>query len=185
MGYYTRYKLTVPDNQAVFPTAFYKVVASLALEGKLSRKSLKDSLKLDGTPHGLTVSGRSPITDEKLTEYIKDSGVLSNDGEAVTVTNAPLLLKRTQDEQKSLKDKIKADIEQLLDYAPFEGEPIKWYNIEEDCTKVSKMNPNVLFYVDGEGEEAGDIWRCFFFNGQKERHNQQKWVPPEKPTMIR
>ena len=34
--------------------------------------------------------------------------------------------------------------------------------------KISKEFPNILFLLEGSGEEAGDIWRCFYMNGNDE-----------------
>ena len=41
----------------------------------------------------------------------------------------------------------------------------KWYECNEDMITISKKFPNVLFQLDGNGEEDGDLWRNFFLNG--------------------
>lgn len=43
---------------------------------------------------------------------------------------------------------------------------IKWYNHEEDIREFSKEHPDVLFTLEGWGEEQGDIWRKYFKNGK-------------------
>jgi hypothetical protein len=53
----------------------------------------------------------------------------------------------------------------LDDYDPFE-EQTRWYEWREDMTKYSKLHPDVLFTVSGEGEESGDIWKAYIKNGQ-------------------
>lgn len=45
---------------------------------------------------------------------------------------------------------------------------LKWYDWEPDMIELSKAYPTNLFQVDGEGEESGDVWRCFFKDGRKE-----------------
>ena len=45
----------------------------------------------------------------------------------------------------------------------------RWYYFMEDCLNMSKMFPNVLIEVYGEGEEPGDIWKCRFKNFIYER----------------
>lgn len=46
-----------------------------------------------------------------------------------------------------------------------EGE-IKWYNHDEDMIEISKLYPDVLFTLDGNGEDVGDIWRTYYKNGK-------------------
>ena len=41
----------------------------------------------------------------------------------------------------------------------------KWYSDTEDMCKLSAVFPDVLFTLDGSGEEVGDIWRKWFKNG--------------------
>jgi hypothetical protein len=43
---------------------------------------------------------------------------------------------------------------------------IKWYSHEEDMTQISKKYPDLLFILNGNGEENGDIWRKHFKNGK-------------------
>lgn len=76
---------------------------------------------------------------------------------------------------KSDIETITEELRQVSDYA-FEArkdtisnyDEIKWYKWEMDMKKISKKFSNNLFQVDGVGEEAEDIWRCFFHNGIKE-----------------
>jgi hypothetical protein len=42
---------------------------------------------------------------------------------------------------------------------------IKWYDWLKDITKYSLSHPSVLFLISGEGEENGDIWRCYVKSG--------------------
>lgn len=58
------------------------------------------------------------------------------------------------------------------------GESSKWYDHEDDMKKFSKENPGVLFTLHGEGEESGDVWTKYFFNGKMQVEKQPKWVPP-------
>lgn len=45
-------------------------------------------------------------------------------------------------------------------------EDCKWYEHEENMRAISKLHPETLFMLDGEGEESGDIWRKYFFDGR-------------------
>jgi len=48
------------------------------------------------------------------------------------------------------------------------GSSTKWYEWEEEMTEFSKKHRGVLFALSGEGEESGDIWKCYFRNGQSQ-----------------
>jgi len=40
-----------------------------------------------------------------------------------------------------------------------------WYN-EEDMLAISKQFPDLLFVLDGEGENTADLWKQYFRNGK-------------------
>lgn len=48
-------------------------------------------------------------------------------------------------------------------------EQSKWYEHTEELLVVSRAHPDILFVLDGDGEEQGDIWREFFLNGRTYR----------------
>lgn len=60
-----------------------------------------------------------------------------------------------------------------------DGESLKWYDHERDMKAVSVKNPSVLFILDGEGEEAGDLWRKWFYQGKMFR-----WDPDIEPPKL-
>jgi hypothetical protein len=49
----------------------------------------------------------------------------------------------------------------------YANDRVKWYEHEEDIKGISEMFPDVLFTLDGEGEDSGDVWRKWFKNGTK------------------
>jgi hypothetical protein len=49
------------------------------------------------------------------------------------------------------------------------GEAGAWYEHELDMKKISVKYSGVVFALDGTGEETGDIWRKYFFNGKMQR----------------
>ena len=57
----------------------------------------------------------------------------------------------------------------------------KWYEYDKHMTKLSIMLPDVLFILDGVGEESHDIWRTFYLNGKLECHEAEDWIPPSQP----
>jgi len=48
----------------------------------------------------------------------------------------------------------------------FGGDTAKWYDWEKDMQAVSSQYPHLLFFLEGEGEEAGDIWKAWARNGK-------------------
>lgn len=44
----------------------------------------------------------------------------------------------------------------------------KWYSWRKDLEDFSKEFPKLLFEVEGEGEESGDIWKARIKNGKVE-----------------
>lgn len=48
----------------------------------------------------------------------------------------------------------------------FGGDTAKWYGWETDIKALSAKYPALLFSLEGEGEEAGDIWKAWARNGK-------------------
>jgi hypothetical protein len=46
------------------------------------------------------------------------------------------------------------------------GDAMKWYDWNDDLASISKDYPNLLFSLEGEGEESGDIWKAWARNGK-------------------
>jgi len=71
---------------------------------------------------------------------------------------------------KVLPDDFEDKFEEITDYAFGYGEfGAKWYDYKADMKEISKIYPDILFTVEGEGEESGDIWRHYFKNGEDYR----------------
>jgi hypothetical protein len=61
-------------------------------------------------------------------------------------------------------------------------EQMKWYDHEEDMAALSKEFPNILFVLDGVGEEFPDAWRKWFYNGTVEASYAEVVYPrPQNP----
>lgn len=44
----------------------------------------------------------------------------------------------------------------------------KWYSWHEHMIEVSKLFPNDLLTISGDGEEQGDQWKAYFKNGKSQ-----------------
>lgn len=74
----------------------------------------------------------------------------------------------------SIKDLILQTLEKVSGYS-FEnwGDDIissngniKWYDYEKDMKKVSSAFPNILFTVNGKGEDSEDLWKAYHLGGK-------------------
>ena len=68
----------------------------------------------------------------------------------------------------------KTDREDFEKYGPvsfdtWTGDEMKWYDHEDDMIALSKNHPNVIFIVEGVGEEFPDAWRMWVHNGIMEK----------------
>lgn len=61
-------------------------------------------------------------------------------------------------------------VQALIDVSGYgdglKDESVKWYSCFDDMKRVSKMFPDTLIKVRGEGEDAGDIWEAYAKNGK-------------------
>lgn len=44
-------------------------------------------------------------------------------------------------------------------------EEMKWYDATHDMIQLSEKFPDVIFTLEGHGEEFGDVWREYYKNG--------------------
>jgi hypothetical protein len=52
-----------------------------------------------------------------------------------------------------------------------------WYNSQEEMTVLSKKYPHYIFDLTGDGEDQGDIWNAFYWNGRSYRWNLEYQMP--------
>lgn len=72
-----------------------------------------------------------------------------------------------------------------LDYynGQWSGE-FKWYDHQDDLIGLSKEFPSTLITVTGSGEDSGDYWRKYFFNGKVQVEQVPKF-PPFDPAKLK
>lgn len=61
----------------------------------------------------------------------------------------------------------------------------KWYNCTEDMKKHSLEYPDLLFEIDGQGEENDDIWIEYFKNGKSQFCRAQIVYPKYDPEKLK
>lgn len=62
--------------------------------------------------------------------------------------------------------KTSEDAKYGLDESGDSNDGIKWYEHDNDMTKLSKKYPNHIFKLEGDGEENGDQWKKYYKNGE-------------------
>jgi hypothetical protein len=71
-------------------------------------------------------------------------------------------------------NEIEREIVELSGYSSlFDGNTHKWYDHAEHMTAISKKYPDLLFTLNGAGEETGDFWRDYY-KGGKRQHEEGK-----------
>ena len=61
---------------------------------------------------------------------------------------------------------------------------VKWYNYDEDMIKISKQLPQILFTLEGDGEEHGDQWVTYYQNGKKQHVRANVTFEPFDPAKL-
>jgi len=80
------------------------------------------------------------------------------------------------------QDMHKGEIGALTGYGPnLWQDSAKWYDCDEDMCHYSQRYPDVVFTLDGDGEEPGDILTKWFKNGRMQSWSLQINPPSEPP----
>ena len=61
------------------------------------------------------------------------------------------------------------EISKISGYPNVFDDSYKWYDREQNMREYSKQHPNTLFKLIGDGEENGDMWHEYYFNGKMQR----------------
>jgi len=57
------------------------------------------------------------------------------------------------------------------------GDTTKWYDHEDDIIALSKEYPDIIFVLEGVGEEFPDAWRMWAHNGEWEKVHAEITYP--------
>ena len=62
------------------------------------------------------------------------------------------------------------DIDAMMgdnEMSSFESINAKWYSYETDIKQLSLKYPDIIFRVNGDGEDSDDLWQDFWHNGKR------------------
>jgi hypothetical protein len=65
----------------------------------------------------------------------------------------------------SLKESVEDAGYAFNDEGHSEGD-LTWYENVKEMAEFSKKYPDVLFFLEGEGEESTDLWEKYFLDGK-------------------
>ncbi len=54
----------------------------------------------------------------------------------------------------------------------------KWYDHDRDVLRLSRAFPEILFVLWGQGEEAENLWKCYYFEGRMQEAPARIEYPP-------
>ena len=87
-------------------------------------------------------------------------------------TNYTLSVQNANGKESEIEERIKV----ISGYESLSFDHVhncKWYNRLKDMEAVSKEFPDVTLFLEGDGEEQGDVWKVIFKDGKS------KVVKPE------
>ena len=61
----------------------------------------------------------------------------------------------------------------------------KWYDHDKDMLRLSLLYPNILFELQGDGEESDDMWVTWYKNGKKQHCPAEIIYPPFDESKLR
>jgi hypothetical protein len=67
-------------------------------------------------------------------------------------------------------EQFSQDFEEIADYRlkSIEVNDVKWYEHKEHMMSLSKLYSDILFRLEGHGEEPDDKWVMYFLNGKSQ-----------------
>ena len=61
----------------------------------------------------------------------------------------------------------------------------KWHEHDRDMLRLSRMFPEVLFVLWGEGEDPEDLWKCYYLGGRvQEASARVEYLPFDPDELV-
>jgi hypothetical protein len=104
--------------------------------------------------------------DKSVAAALADLATLPNQDVAKSIAEKAGLKLRTLDEWVAKLITEDEDADYALEPDGNTKESCKWYDWQKSLIAFSVATPGVLFTLDGEGEESGDIWKAYALDGK-------------------
>lgn len=99
----------------------------------------------------------------------------------LTVEGSGAIYGRLMEEKDrvTVSDDYELSLGKFLQYGQQE---IKWYDYDKDMKSLSTRWPNILFILDGIGED-GKVWRAWYRNGRSAQV-EPTFIPPDLDKLL-
>ncbi len=95
----------------------------------------------------------------------------------LSVDKKPEVIQELREENKEAREAIDPDGNQQ--------EQVKWYDSDDDLREFSKKHPDILFTLNGVGEEDGDKWINYFKDGKMQKtHVIETWEEYDETKLV-
>lgn len=155
MGYYTTFQLDVLDIEPdISATEALESFKYLFLQDCEEYKHFGD----DAFCNSSFFEG-APKTEkellEKVIDYFIESGFMKEKNEFPSAL---------------MKEGAGTKVYQalIIDVEDMNSESMKWYDWEKDMQRLSTFSDNIVWVIDGDGEDNGDIWRFYYKGGRRQ-----------------
>ena len=123
------------------------------------------------TTYKISSKGK-PFTEDEI-KAIED---LEEQAESLAGELKEIALKGIADKKKRQPKNTKQLVVNVLGFDPF-ADSCKWYEHDKHMRDISRMYPETIFILEGEGEESGDIWKKYYLNGKCQTAKAEVIIP--------
>lgn len=123
--------------------------------------------------------------DKPTEEYLALVAEVGEDRASNLLTKGMVKIQKSKTVADRVAEWIKGNEEAsgTLELDGSAGESSKWYDHEKDLIQLSQLEPDVLFTLEGEGENNEDIWKKYFLAGDVQEAKATVTIEPCRFTL--
>lgn len=127
-----------------------------------------------------TISSKGKPFSEEENAAIAE---LEKQAESLTGELKEMALKGIAEKKKRQPKNTKQLVVNVLGFDPF-TDSCKWYEHDKHMRDISRMYPETIFILEGEGQESGDIWKKYYLNGKCQVAKAEVIIPEFDETKL-